>query len=364
MIPFLDLKKINNQYAQELKEAAERVIDSGWYISGGEVEAFEKEFATYCGTKYCIGVSNGLDALKLILKAYGIDKGDEVIVPSNTYIASILAISEVGATPVLIEPNMETYNIAPQLIEAKITDATKAILVVHLYGRVVDMTPVLELAKKYQLKVIEDAAQAHGAVYEGKRVGNLGDAAGFSFYPGKNLGALGDAGAITTNDDILAENLRAYRNYGSHKKYENLYRGYNHRLDEIQAAFLNVKLPHLEQENIVRRRLAKLYLEHIKNPLITLPTIPRNEEECVWHVFTVRTENRQNFQQHLTNQGIQTIIHYPIPPHQQEAYREWNELSYPISEQIHCEIISLPISPVQTEEETWKVIEAVNKYNG
>ncbi|MGE6513585.1 DegT/DnrJ/EryC1/StrS family aminotransferase [Lysinibacillus sphaericus] len=364
MISFLDLKKINSQYAQELKQVAERVIDSGWYISGEEVEAFEKKFAAYCGTKHCIGVSNGLDALKLILKAYDIGKDDEVIVPSNTYIASILAISQVGATPVLVEPNIETYNIEPSLIEEKITTRTKAILVVHLYGRVVDMSPVLKLATKYNLKVIEDAAQSHGAAYEGKRIGNLGDAAGFSFYPGKNLGALGDAGAITTNDDILADNLRAYRNYGSHKKYENIYKGYNHRLDEMQAAFLSVKLPYLEHENTVRRHLARLYLEYIKNPLITLPNIPQIEEECVWHVFTVRTENRKKFQQFLTEQGVQTIFHYPIPPHQQVAYSEWDDLSYPISEQIHREIISLPISPVQTEAETWKVIEAVNKYNG
>ncbi|MGG2084511.1 DegT/DnrJ/EryC1/StrS family aminotransferase [Lysinibacillus pakistanensis] len=364
MISFLDLKKINNQYANELKQAAERVIDSGWYISGEELEAFEKEFAAYCGTKHCIGVSNGLDALKLILQAYGVGEGDEVIVPSDTYIASILAISQVGATPILVEPSLETYNINPLLIEEKISPNTKAILVVHLYGRVVEMSPVLELATKYNLKVIEDAAQAHGAKYKGKRVGNLGNVAGFSFYPGKNLGALGDAGAITTNDDTLAETLRAYRNYGSHKKYENLYKGFNHRLDEMQAAFLRVKLPFLEQENSRRGHLAEMYLEHIKNPLIILPSIPKEKEECVWHVFTVRVGNREKFQQYLKEQGIQTIIHYPIPPHQQVAYREWNKLSYPVSELIHSEIISLPISPVQTEEETWKVIKVVNSYEG
>lgn len=364
MIQFLDLKRINEQYSDKLRQTAERVINSGWYISGEELEAFETEFAAYCGTEHCIGVSNGLDALKLILKAYSIGEGDEVIVPSNTYIASILAISEVGATPILVEPNLSTYNIDPKLIEKSITKNTKAILVVHLYGRVVDMNAINQIAEKYDLKIIEDAAQAHGALYNGKRVGNLGNAAGFSFYPGKNLGALGDAGAITTNDSVLAENLRAYRNYGSHKKYENLYKGFNHRLDEMQAAFLKVKLPYLDKENAVRRKLAKLYLENIKTPLITLPEVPNEEHESVWHVFTVRVENREKFQAYLLTEGIQTLIHYPIPPHQQEAYSEWNHLSHPISEQIHREIVSLPISPVQSEEDTWKVIEAVNNYKG
>ena len=364
MISFLDLKKINDQYASELKEAVNRVIDSGWYISGSEVEAFEKEFATYCGVKHCIGVSNGLDALKLILKAYNIGPGDEVIVPSNTYIASILAISEVGAKPVLVEPSIETYNINPKLIEEKISDKTKAILVVHLYGRVVEMSPVFDIAKKYHLKVIEDAAQAHGAIYKGKRVGNLGDAAGFSFYPGKNLGALGDAGAITTNDDELAENLKAYRNYGSHKKYENLFKGYNNRLDEVQAALVRVKLPHLDKENDVRKKLARLYITNIKNDHIILPLMPIIFSESVWHVFTIRTANREKLQNFLMGQGIQTMIHYPIPPHKQAAYIEWSNLTYPISEKIHAEILSLPISSVQKEEDTWKIIEAINKFNG
>jgi dTDP-4-amino-4,6-dideoxygalactose transaminase len=364
MIQFLDLKKVNDQYATELKEAANRVIDSGWYISGAELKEFEKEFSEYCGVKYCIGVSNGLDALKLILKAYNIGPGDEVIVPSNTYIASILAISEVRATPILVEPNIETYNIDPQLLVEKISGKTKAILVVHLYGRVVEMSPILDIAKKYQLKVIEDAAQAHGALYEGKCVGNLGDAAGFSFYPGKNLGALGDAGAITTNDGELAGNLKAYRNYGSHKKYENLFKGYNHRLDEIQSALLRVKLPHLDGENDVRRKLAELYLANIKNEKITLPSIPKEAAESVWHVFVIRTTNREKLQTYLLEQGIQTLIHYPIPPHKQKAYNEWNNFEYPISEKIHAEILSLPISSVQTEEETMKVIEAINKYKG
>lgn len=364
MIPFLDLKKINNQYEQELKRAAERVIDSGCYISGKELEEFEQAFAAYCGTKHCIGVSNGLDALKLIIEAYGIGEGDEVIVPSNTYIASILAISQVGATPVLVEPELATYNIDSMLIEEKINDKTKAILVVHLYGRVANMAPVLEVSNKYSLKVIEDVAQAQGAMYNGKLTGNLGDAAGFSFYPGKNLGALGDAGAITTNDDELAEKLKALRNYGSHKKYENLFVGYNNRLDELQAALLSVKLPHLEKENEVRRQLAALYLNEINNSLVVLPTSPLDEKESVWHVFTVRVKNREKFQSYLTDNGIQTIIHYPIPPHKQQAYAEWNELSYPISEKIHAEILSLPISPVQTVEDTKKIIEIVNNYKG
>ncbi|WP_155591975.1 DegT/DnrJ/EryC1/StrS family aminotransferase [Lysinibacillus cavernae] len=362
MIPFLDLKKINNQYTKELEEAASRVINSGWYISGTEVGEFETEFAAYCGNKHCIGVSNGLDALKLILKGFEIGVGDEVIVPSNTYIASILAISEVGATPILVEPDIETYNIDHNLIETKITKDTKAILVVHLYGLIAEMKPILEIAKKYNLKVIEDAAQAHGAIYDGKRTGNLGDAAGFSFYPGKNLGALGDAGAITTNDDLLAEKLRSLRNYGSYKKYENVYKGYNHRLDEMQAALLRVKLPYLDVENDKRRKIANLYLENIRNKQIALPRLLVPQEQHVWHVFTVCTEKREEFQRFLLEHGIQTIIHYPIPPHKQIAYSEWNNINYPISEEIHRTIISLPISSVQTEEETFKIISVINSY--
>lgn len=362
MIPFLNLKSINDQYTQELKDAACRVIDSGWYINGKEVTNFEQKFATYCGVRHCVGVSNGLDALKLILRAYDIGPGDEVIVPSNTYIASILAISEVGATPILVEPNQADYNIDYSLIESKITSSTKAILVVHLYGLVAEMGPIIEIAKKYKLKVIEDAAQAHGAIYNGKRVGNLGDAAGFSFYPGKNLGALGDAGAITTNDDELAEKLLALRNYGSHKKYENLYKGYNHRLDEMQAALLQVKLPYLDADNEKRRVIANKYLEEIVNPIIILPEKPTNVERTVWHVFVIRTKERDNLQTYLLDNGIQTVIHYPIPPHKQEAYMEMKEESFLISEQIHREILSIPISPVQTIEETEKIIKIVNDF--
>ncbi len=362
MIPFLNLQKVNEQYALELKEAAIRVIDSGWYIHGKEVEKFEQAFAEYCNVNYCIGVSNGLDALKLILKGYGYGPGDEIIVPSNTYIASILAISEVGATPILVEPNRHTYNIDPVKIEKSISEKTKAILVVHLYGKTADIEEINKIANKNSLKVIEDAAQAQGAEYYGKKTGNLGDAAGFSFYPGKNLGALGDAGAITTNDQQLANKLVALRNYGSHQKYENQYKGYNHRLDEMQAAFLSVKLNYLDKENEIRREIAKQYLTLISNPLITLPVASKNVLEDVWHVFVIRTTQRDRLQSFLLNQGIQTVVHYPIPPHLQKAYKEMNHIEYPISEQIHKDVLSLPISPVQSTEETQKIIEVINHF--
>lgn len=362
MIPFLNLKDINAQYAKELKDAASRVIDSGWYILGEEVKAFEQEFALYCGVKNCIGVSNGLDALKLILKAYGYGPGDEIIVPSNTYIATILAISEVGAKPVLVEPDICTYNVNPLLLEERITKKTKAIFAVHLYGQTADIDSIREIANRYQLKVIEDAAQAHGAMYKGKKVGNLGDVAGFSFYPGKNLGALGDAGAVTTNDDELAEKIRIYRNYGSHKKYENLYKGFNHRLDEVQAAMLRVKLCYLNQENEARREIAKMYLKKIKNDRIILPKASKNSKEHVWHVFVIRTKKREEFRMYMENNGIQTVIHYPIPPHKQEAYPEWSNKQNPISEQLHDEVISIPISPVQPVKDTERIIEVINSY--
>ena len=362
MIPFLSLKDINGQYSSELKEAACRVIESGWYVLGEEVATFEQEFASYCGVKHCIGVSNGLDALKLLLKAYGFGPGDEIIVPSNTYIASILAISEIGAIPILVEPDIATYNLNPKLIEEKINENTKAILVVHLYGRAADMDTICEIAQQHGLKVIEDAAQAQGAVYKGKRTGNLGDAAGFSFYPGKNLGALGDAGAVTTNDNVLAEKLKALRNYGSHKKYENLYKGYNHRLDEIQAAFLKVKLNHLDQENQARSFIAEMYLDGIKNPFLILPGVPAQQGQNVWHVFAIRTKYRESLQTYLMENEIPTMIHYPIPPHLQEAYKELENNHFPISEQIHKEILSLPISPVQTREDTQTIIDVINRF--
>ncbi|SFA51815.1 dTDP-4-amino-4,6-dideoxygalactose transaminase [Anoxybacillus pushchinoensis] len=363
MIPFLDLKKINLQYKEEIEVAIARVLESGWYILGNEVASFEEEFAQYCGVKHCIGVANGLDALTLIIRAYGFGPGDEIIVPANTYIASILAISANGATPVLVEPDISTYNINPSLIEEKITERTKAILVVHLYGQSANMDPILEIAKKYNLKVIEDAAQAHGAVYGDKRAGSLGDAAGFSFYPSKNLGALGDGGAITTNDDELAEKLRALRNYGSHEKYKNLFKGVNSRLDEMQAAILRVKLKYLDKDNEKRRQIAKYYLNHIKNEKVILPIIESgNRLSHVWHLFVVRVENRERFQKYLKENGIQTIIHYPIPPHKQKAYEEWKHCSFSISEEIHKTVISLPISPVLALEHAKKIVKVVNKY--
>lgn len=365
MIPFLDLKGINTQYRAELIEACTRVIDSGWYVQGNEHKEFEKEFAQYCGTKHAIGVANGLDALILILRAYkelGIMKdGDEVIVPSNTYIASILAISQNNLIPVLVEPDITTYLLDWTRIEEKITSKTKAIMPVHLYGQACQMDKINEIAKKYTLKVIEDSAQAHGAYFENKRSGNLGDASGFSFYPGKNLGALGDGGAVTTNDDTLAQAIRALGNYGSHKKYENLYKGINSRLDEMQAAMLRVKLRYLDNESAKRREIANYYLENIKNENIILPTI-REEDHHVWHLFVIRTKQRDELQKYLLDNGIQTLIHYPIPPHKQKAYAEWSAQNYPISEQIHDEVLSLPISGVQSMESTRMIVKHLNDY--
>lgn len=366
MIPFLDLKDLNAQYRAELIEACTKVIDSGWYIQGNECKEFDKEFAQYCGTKYAIGVANGLDALILILRAYKelgmIKDGDEVIVPSNTYIASILAISQNNLVPVLIEPDINTYLIDPTKIEEKITSKSKVILPVHLYGQTCEMDKINEIAKKYNLKVIEDSAQSHGAYYKDKRSGNLGDASGFSFYPGKNLGALGDGGAVTTNDEDLANAIKALANYGSHKKYENLYKGINSRLDEIQAAMLRVKLRHLDDESNKRREIANYYLENIKNIHIILPTV-RVEDNHVWHLFVIRTKKRDELQKYLFDNGIQTLIHYPIPPHKQNAYKEWNNNNYFISEQIHEEVVSLPISGVQSFDVTQNIVEIINKYN-
>ena len=365
MIKFLDLEKINNRFRDEIDSRIKTILDKGWYLQGEENEIFTKNFAQYCGTKHCIGVANGLDALNLIIKAMGFGIGDEIIVPANTYIASILAITQNGCTPVLVEPDINTYNINPDLIEEKITVRTKAIMVVHLYGQAVQMAKILELAKKYNLKIIEDSAQAHGAVVkignEIKRVGNLSDASGFSFYPGKNLGCMGDGGAVTTNDGELAQKIKAIANYGSDRKYHNIYKGVNSRLDEIQAAVLDVKLKYLDQDNQRRREISKYYRENIKNKKIILPKT-YNEDSHVWHVFVVRTQERDKFQQYLSDNGIQTIIHYPTPPHKQEAYKEWNNLSFPITEEIHKTIISLPISPVMTNEEIKKVVEVVNKY--
>ena len=365
MIPFLDLKELNTQYKAELIEACTRVIDSGSYIQGNECKEFDKEFASYCGAKYAIGVANGLDALILILRAYkelGFMKdGDEVIVPSNTYIASILAISQNNLVPVLVEPDINTYLLNPSKIEEKITSKTKAILPVHLYGQTCEMDKINEIAKKYNLKVIEDSAQSHGAYFQDKRSGNLGDASGFSFYPGKNLGALGDGGAVTTNDEELANTIKALGNYGSHKKYENLYKGVNSRLDEMQAAMLRVKLRYLDNELEKRRDIANYYLENIKNENIILPVV-RAESNHVWHLFVIRTSKRDELQKYLLDNGVQTLIHYPIPPHNQNAYKEWNNESYPISEQIHTEVLSLPISGVQNLENTKNIVEKLNEF--
>ena len=365
MIPFLDLKKINDHYREELIKSVTSVIDSGWYIQGNECNEFEKEFAKYCGTKYAIGVANGLDALILILRAYkelGIMKdGDEVIVPSNTYIASILSISENNLVPILVEPDIKTYLLDPLKIEEKITSRTRAIMPVHLYGQTCKMDAINKLAKKYNLKVIEDSAQSHGAYYKAKRCGSLGDASGFSFYPGKNLGALGDGGAVTTNDEKLASTIRALGNYGSHKKYENTYKGINSRLDEMQAAILRIKLKHLDEEISRRQEVANYYLENIRNKNIVLP-VAIHDSAHVWHIFAIRTRNRNELQKYLLNNNIQTLIHYPIPPHKQEAYKELNKKKFPISEQIHFEILSLPISGCQDLKNTQIIVEVINEY--
>lgn len=375
MIPFLDLKAINAQYRDELIAACIRVIDSGWYITGNELTQFEQDFATYCGTNHAIGVANGLDALTLTLRAWKelgkLTDGDEVIVPSNTYIASILAISANKLVPVLVEPNLATYNLCPEKTAAAITPQTKAILPVHLYGQLADMPAIMALAKQHNLLVLEDSAQAHGAELNGKKAGSWGDASGFSFYPGKNLGALGDAGAVTTNDDQLAETLRALRNYGSHEKYKNLFQGTNSRLDEIQAALLSVKLKYLDTEIEHRRKVAATYLENINNPAVTLPTInskfnfQNTTFMCgahVWHLFVIKTSQREKLKAHLQQQGVATMIHYPLAPHKQQAYKAWNNQSYPLTESLHQQVLSLPISPVITEEQVRQVVLSVNKF--
>lgn len=367
MIPFLDLKTINAQYREALIGACTKVIDSGWYIHGNECQIFEKEFAKYCGTKYAIGVANGLDALTLIIRAYKVlgsmQSGDEILVPSNTYIASILAISENNLIPILVEANDKTFLIDIDKIEEKITPKTKAIMPVHLYGQTCQMDIINTIANKYHLKVIEDAAQSHGAYFDKERCGNLGDAAAFSFYPGKNLGALGDGGIVTTNDEALEKTIRALGNYGSHQKYENVYKGTNSRLDEMQAALLNVKLKYLDDEIKYRREIANYYLTHIKHENITLP-IQREYDNHVWHVFVISTTKRDALQKYLLDNGIQTLIHYPIPPHKQKAYNEWENDKYPISEKIHKEVLSLPISAVQSLDDTKKIVASLNLWSG
>ncbi len=363
MIQFLDLKKINAQYRKELIEACTKVIDSGWYIQGNECKEFEKEFASYCGTKYAIGVANGFDALTLILRAYKelkvLKDGDEVIVPSNTYIASILAISQNDLVPVLVEPELNTYLLNVSKIEESITTKTKVIMPVHLYGQVSQMDKINKIAKKYKLKVVEDSAQSHGACFNNKKCGGLGDASGFSFYPGKNLGALGDGGIVTTNDEGLANAIRVLGNYGSEEKYKNTYKGVNSRLDEMQAAILRVKLKGLDKEIKNRKKIAEYYLENITNENILSPVMNTNSS---WHLFVIRAKNRDTLQKYLATNKIQTLIHYPIPPHKQNAYKEWSNKSYPISEQIHNEILSLPISGIQTLSDTKKIVHLVNSY--
>jgi dTDP-4-amino-4,6-dideoxygalactose transaminase len=343
MIKFNDLLAENKLIEKEIKDAMSKVVDSGWYILGNEVEKFEEEFADYCNTKYCVGVGNGLEALHLILRAYDIGEGDEVIIPANTYIATALAVSYTGAKPVLVEPYERTYNINPDLIEEKINSQTKAILPVHLYGQPADMDPINKIAKKYNLKVVEDAAQAHGALYKNKKAGSLGDAAGFSFYPTKNLGALGDAGAVTTNDKELADKIRTLRNYGSHKRYYNKYKGFNSRLDEMQAAVLRVKLKHLDDWNNERKEMANIYLDNINNEDLVLPYVP-DWANPVWHLFVVKSKNRDELQNYLLENNIKTKIHYPIPLHLQEAYNnmDFDKGMFFLSEKISKKILSLP----------------------
>lgn len=366
MIKFLDLQKVNLLHQQEIETRLLKVFRSGWYLLGDEVKQFEANLCNYIDCKNAIGVANGLDALRLILKAYMelgiIQEGDEVIVPANTYIASILAITDNRLVPVLVEPDIDTYNIDISKIEAAITPKTKAIMVVHLYGRVVFSEELKALAQKYSLKIIEDNAQAIGAEWKRTKTGNLGDAAGFSFYPGKNLGALGDGGAVTTNDDALAKTIRALANYGSEEKYVNKYQGLNSRLDEIQAAVLDVKLKYLDAENEKRREVVHYYLEKIAHPEIVLPQLPENEREHVWHLFVIRTKDRDGLQQYLKENGIQTLIHYPIPAYMQEAYPELHDLSFTITEKIHQEVLSLPVSPVMEEDEIKKMVEIINNF--
>lgn len=366
MVPFLSLSDISASFQPQLDEAVAKVVHSGQYIQGVEVERFETEFAAYCGVRHCIGVANGLDALVLILRAYEesgkLKEDDEVIVPANTFIATILAITASKLVPVLVEPDPRTFDLDPSSARRAITRKTKAILPVHLYGQIADMDPIREIAAGKNLIVIEDAAQAHGACYNGSRSGSLGGCAGFSFYPGKNLGALGDSGAVTTDDDELATIARTMANYGSVKKYVNDYKGVNSRLDEIQAAILRVKLPRLDRDNELRREVARKYLEGISNPDILLPAPPGNPERHVWHIFAVRTAHREAFRIHLQENGIHTLIHYPIPPHRQKAYSEWSSLSLPITEAIHEEEVSIPMSPLLGDTQINEVITAINSF--
>lgn len=365
-IKFLDLQKINLLHQEEIENNLLKTFRSGWYLQGAETKTFEKNLAEYIGVKHIIGVANGLDALRLIIRAYielGIfQKGDEVIIPANTYIASILAITDNNMTPVFVEPDINDQNIDINKIEEQITPRTKAIMTVHLYGKTAYSTQLSEIIKKYNLKLIEDNAQAIGAVYNNIKTGNLGDAAGFSFYPGKNLGALGDGGAVSTNDDQLAATIRAIANYGSNEKYVNIYKGLNSRLDEIQASILIVKLKYIDEENGKRRHIAERYSCEITNPSIILPSVHTNDQEHVWHLYVIRSSKRDRLQKYLSEKGIHTLIHYPIPPHLQKCYSEYNSLKFPITEQLSNEVLSLPISPVLEEEAVDYIIDAINSF--
>lgn len=365
LIPFLSLQEVNNQYNAELKEAASRVIDSGWYLLGSEVNEFESAFAEFCGVKYCIGVANGLDALNLIFRAYlemgKLQKGDEVIVPANTYIASVLAITENGLIPVFVEPSATTFNLDPEKVKQIVTNKTKAILAVHLYGQISEFDQIDKIAKDKNLLLVEDSAQAHGAAFDGRKAGNLGNASGFSFYPGKNLGALGDAGAVTTNDEELSKIVRSLGNYGSAKRYVNDFRGINSRLDEIQAAFLSVKLKYLPKEIDVRRSIANRYLKSIDNPLIKLPEVPRSDAH-VWHLFVIKTAHRDALMDYMLKANIQCSIHYPIAPHKQLAFKEHKNLVLPITEALQHDVLSLPISPTLLDDQVERIIDALNSF--
>ena len=362
-IPFVSFLPMERELDRPLRDAFERVFSRSWYIGGAEDEAFEKAFASYVGTRYCVGVGNGLDALMLALKALNIGEGDEVLVPSNTYIATALAVSYVGAKPVFVEPRVSTFNMDPELIGAAVTERTRAIIPVHLYGQACEMEPIMRIAKRHGLKVVEDCAQAHGASYKGQRVGSFGDAAGFSFYPGKNLGALGDAGAVVTNDPELEKRIRALGNYGSDYKYHHVLKGNNSRLDELQAAFLSAKLPHLERMNVERRRIADRYLSEIKISKVILPTVG-DAFVPVWHIFGIRCQERDALEQHLKERGIGTNKHYPIPIHLQECYRDlgFGPGKFPIAEEISKTELSLPMYYGMTDEEIGYVIEAVNAF--
>lgn len=363
MIKFLDLKEINARHQSDLINVVENVLKSGWYILGNQLTLFEEEFAKYCGASHCVGVGNGLDALSLIMEGYGFEPGDEVIVPAMTFIASVLAITKSGCTPVMVEPDPDTYNLDPKSVEKAVTKRTRAIVTVHLYGAPCDMDALQAVADAYNLKLIEDAAQAHGAFYNGMRIGSVSDAAAFSFYPTKNLGALGDGGAVVTNDTALANHIRILRNYGSVKKYEHLEKGHNSRLDEIQAAFLRVKLKKLDMDNSARKKIAATYLKTIKNDRVVLPRISK-QISPVWHLFIIRCQNREGLRQHLENNGVETMIHYPIPPHKQLAYKEFASLKLPITERLHDEVLSLPISPVLKLEEAEYISLLINRWEG